>query len=284
MFCSNNRTICSGCLHENLRHRKVERLENELLEDTTANEILAPILDYIQKPITLKTFRESMKHLPTMNIHKQDDHIFGAARYLANSIGSIISDITSNESIDPLITSSECNEIWRQAKFHCKCNPSERFQQDIGKRAFCVKCSFLIFHTKPDPTDETCPGCFTNPSWCNTTHPCIACQLTTIVYRGPFQQRFKKQLEYWLNSDDTDDTDGANDIVSPQPSQLNSTVTPTINKQDMLSRRTRTIEKSYESIKSRGSAEQRRFVFENLSILQNDCPSGRSIKYSTFLL
>ena len=100
--------------------------------------------------------------------------------------------------------------------------------------------------------------------------------MATIVYRGPFQQRFKKQLEYWLNSDDTDDTDDANDIVSPQPSQLNSTTTPTINKQDMLSRRTRTIEKSYEAIKSRGSAEQRRFVFENLSILQQDIQSNCS--------
>ena len=93
------------------------------------------------------------------------------------------------------------------------------------------------------------------------------------MHRFPFRQRFNKHLEYWLNSDDTD---SASEVVSPQPSRPNSASIPVLNNQDMLLRRTRTIEKSYKEIKSRGSAEQTRYIFENLSILQNDIQSNCS--------
>ena len=44
----------------------------------------------------------------------------------------------------------------------------------------------------------------------------------------------------------------------------------------MLRRRTRTLEKSYREIRSRGSVEQTRYVFENLSLLQSDIQSNCS--------
>jgi len=146
MLCTNNRNMCSGCLNEHLRHRKVERLENEILEDTTSNEALAPLLLCLQKSITLKDFRALMQHLPTMNIQKRDDHIYGAARYLANSIGISLLDSDINESIDPPLTLPKINEMWRQAKFRCQCSPSHQSIFNIGNRAFCEYCSFLIFY------------------------------------------------------------------------------------------------------------------------------------------
>ena len=273
MVCSNNRTTCSGCLHENLRHRKVERLENELLEDMSANTLLAPILNYVQRPITLKAFRGLFQHLPSMHVHKRDDHIYGAARYLANSFGIIISDMNADDSLDPLLTPSATNEIWRQAKFHCQCDPSGRQQQEIGKRAFCSTCSYLIFHEEANPLETLCRSCSTNEAWQTNMNPCLACQLATIVYRCPFRQRFTKQLDYWLSNEDTD---SARETASPPTPRMSCATTTPLSNHDMLLRRTRAIEQSYSDIKSRGSVEQTRYVFENLSLLRNDIHSNCS--------
>jgi len=63
MPCANNRNMCAGCLSETLRHRKLERLESEILEDTASNETLEPLLQHLKTPISLKEFRMLMKHL-----------------------------------------------------------------------------------------------------------------------------------------------------------------------------------------------------------------------------
>jgi hypothetical protein len=253
----------------------MERLENEILEDISSNETLLPILECIEKPINLRLSRALLQHLPTMAIQKRDDHIFGAARFLANSLGITILDTTCNESVDPPMKLSKRNEIWRQAKFYCRCMPDTRYQHDIGKRAFCESCSFLITHEISELGDNICRGCNTNEWWKDKTQFCLSCQLATIVYRNPFQKRFNAQLEYWLSMDDT-----SNDTTSdPRPHQLSQTKspkTPQPSTQDMLRCRTLSIERSYQTIKSRGSTEQTRFIFENLSILQQDIQSNCS--------
>ena len=101
MLCANSRNMCSGCLHENLRHRKMERLENEVLEDATPNNFLAPLLHCLQKPTSLREFRIMMQHLPTMSTHRRYDHIYGAAWYLANSFGFSLLETNTTDCIDP---------------------------------------------------------------------------------------------------------------------------------------------------------------------------------------
>ena len=250
----------------------MERLENEILEDTTPNATLAPILSCLNKPISLKEFRAHMQHLPTMHTHKRDDHIYGAARYLANSLGiPLLVDTDTAESIDPPLPPPRKNELWRQAKFHCRCHPDTRRPHNIGTRAFCEVCSFIILYDNPKQSSTKCPNCNTNDFWEHPTVPCIACQLATIVFRNPFKKRLNEQLEYWLTSDDT----SADSTIYPSPRDPSASdplknQSSTTQAQDLLRLRNLSIERSFQEIRRRGSAKQTTIVFENLSVLQND--------------
>jgi len=165
------------------------------------------------------------------------------------------------------MTPPESKATWRKAKFHCQCEPSDRRYQDSGKRIFCKECAFLIFPDNTISNNNKCCSCLSNDFWHDCSFPCLACQMKTIVYRDPFRNRFHRQLEYWLYNEDTDDTSisFSKTPVCPQ--------TPNSSTQDMLHRRNLTIERSFREAKSRGSVEQTRFVFENLSMLQNDIQS-----------
>lgn len=128
-----------------------------------------------------------------MNNHKSDDHIYGAARYLANSFGISLLDTDSIESIDPPLLPLRKNEVWRQAKFHCRCPAAFQRLYNIGIRAFCTSCSFIISY-QPKYGTTKCKNCNTNEYWENPTVPCITCQLATIVYRTPSEKGWMNKL------------------------------------------------------------------------------------------
>ena len=107
MFLVANRNMCSGCITESLRHKKNLQLEHELLQDSSSNTILAQIPVLLLTGTTLKQFRRTLQHLPTLANKKRDDPIYGAARYLANSIGFFINDATSQESLDAPMTAAK---------------------------------------------------------------------------------------------------------------------------------------------------------------------------------
>jgi hypothetical protein len=45
MLCASNKSMCSGCINESLRHQKMQQIEHEILIDSTPNDTLAPILN-----------------------------------------------------------------------------------------------------------------------------------------------------------------------------------------------------------------------------------------------
>lgn len=59
--------------------------------------------------------------LPTFSAKSRDDFIFGAARYLANTLGMLIQNTPSSNLIDPPLTNVEGKQAWRKATFLCRC-------------------------------------------------------------------------------------------------------------------------------------------------------------------
>jgi len=172
--------------------------------------------------------------------------------------------------------------MWRQAKFHCRCPPSNsRAHHNVGNRAFCTSCSFLIFYSTTGGNNPKCQGCNTNDPWQQPHLPCISCQIATIIYRNPLQNRINKQLEYWLSTEDssidsTGEPSSQNTICTSIASRTHTTSTP-----DLLRLRQQSFERSYQEAKNRGSVEQTKFVFEDLSLLQNGIRSHHSEPKST---
>jgi hypothetical protein len=91
--------------------------------DMSPNMILAPILQHISSLLSLQQFRKLHQHLPTFMNTKHDDHIFGAARYLVNTLGISLIESQSRDIIDQPMTSIEKKQTWRMATFHCECIP-----------------------------------------------------------------------------------------------------------------------------------------------------------------
>jgi len=119
--CRNGHNFCSGCESELANHRKVLLLENEMLALSVNNDILAPLLEYRSKPISIKHFRNTLSCLHTFMNKSRDNYIFGAARYLANTLGIVMPESLSSNLIDTPLTSTESKQIWRKATFFCRC-------------------------------------------------------------------------------------------------------------------------------------------------------------------
>jgi hypothetical protein len=51
-------------------------------------------------PISLKNLQKLFQHLPTFGRKKRDYHIFGATRYLANTLGIMINEDNASDLID----------------------------------------------------------------------------------------------------------------------------------------------------------------------------------------
>jgi len=135
-FCTNNKSMCLGCINENLRHRKVVQIEKDILNDCSSNETLAPIISHLTIPTDLKRIRKLLS---------EDNHIYGATRYVANSLGILLNDANANSSIDSPMTTVEKNQTWRIATFYCRCGYDNTLQKRFNTRAFCTVCLCLIY-------------------------------------------------------------------------------------------------------------------------------------------
>ena len=72
------------------------KIKNEILHDNSSNKVIAPILQHIEVPISLQKLWRIVQYLPTFTGKKRDDHIFGAAQYIANTVGVSILDAHSS--------------------------------------------------------------------------------------------------------------------------------------------------------------------------------------------
>jgi hypothetical protein len=63
MFCTNNQNMCSGCHAELIRQRRTKQIETEILTASSPNAILAPILNHIFNPTSLKHVQNLLQHL-----------------------------------------------------------------------------------------------------------------------------------------------------------------------------------------------------------------------------
>ena len=121
--------MCSGCINECLRYCRVAKIESDILNYVSANEIISPLLQYLTKPTDLKHIRRLLQHLPSCKNNKRD-HIYGATRYIANSLGLLINDTNVSSSIDTPMTTVEKKQTWHVATFCCRCD----FDSSLQKR------------------------------------------------------------------------------------------------------------------------------------------------------
>lgn len=274
MFCTNNKNMCSGCINESSRHSKTLRLEEALLSDNSSNSTLAPLLAMIETGTTLKQIRSIYQHIPIFATKKRDDHLSGATRYLTHTMGFHMTDSISHDIIDAPLQMTKRFDIWPQAKFHCKCCPNitNVEQTSFGNRGFCKRCSFLVYRTNISHVTR-CPGCDINDSWETIGHPCLACQVATIVHRNPFQARYEAQIQLWLNQENSDSDSSSSELETPSRPTPSKTF---LSEHEMLEQRNASIERSFSEIKSRTSPQESKYIFENLSILRNDIQNSCS--------
>ena len=239
-------------------------METEILEANTPNHILAPLINCLTEPISIKEFRQHLQHLPTLNHNKRDDSIFGVIRYIANSLGIRLSNATAC-SIDESMSLVQAREKWRQATFFCRCNHTEVEQIIYGDRAFCSSCSFIIPHQRPPL--KRCPGCLMQDTWDPRGLSCLACQFATVIYRNRFHDRYSKYIEQWLPTlaTDSDDSTIEPPIQRPTPSHRTST-----SYEELQRLRQRSLQNSFKEIRSRSSPAENLLVIENITMLQRD--------------
>jgi len=268
MYCMEKRNICSGCHNETLRHRKTEQMEQSILNDFTDNRHLIYLTKFIKAPISLQNFRRLFQYLSSFATTTRNDHIYGASRYFANTLGFIISDEGDLNRIDPSVTETEKKQLWRMATFRCRCtNRCESDTESFGIRKFCKKCSFLIF--QENNTHITfCPGCNQNESWETIGKPCISCTLAAIVYKNPFSKRFQQQLTDWLDEISSESSESETHVIRRSNMQ-NSQSPRNISKTQIAQQRRANIERSFQEIKANAPASQTRDIFRHLAVLQN---------------
>jgi hypothetical protein len=121
MRCVCKKNMCSGCINESLRHKRVLQIENEILTNVSPNESWMPLLKWIYTPITLAKLRHLLQHISVFKIKKRDDHLYGATRYLANSLGIYICDTNMSDLVDQPMTPVGKKQVWCLATFHCRC-------------------------------------------------------------------------------------------------------------------------------------------------------------------
>jgi hypothetical protein len=159
----------------------------EILINTASNTTWMPLLDWIYNPISLADLRKLLQQISIFTTKKRDDHLYGATRYLANSLGIYICNTNASNLIDQPMTPVKKKPLWRSATFHCRCATYSAGFHSCHIRTFCKTCSFLVSQDDMSISRFICPFCLMNESWNNTGgHPCLACQFATIIYRNPF--------------------------------------------------------------------------------------------------
>jgi hypothetical protein len=269
MLCSPGKNMCSGCANEASRHRRIQQIELEIIGNCSPNETWKEVFQLVisSTPTNLKHLRHLMQHIPTFMNTKRDDHIFGATRYLANSLGIMLTDHSNSDLIDQSMSAIDRKQLWRNATFHCRCNPNTTLNYQIwGPRTFCPTCNLLVQVERNIGQKKMmlCPVCYANDSWKTENHPCLACQFACVIYRNPFNLRFERSLNNFLNIDESEESE-ASPKIPHQPQTYDLSISPS---QDLLSRRDRSLKHSFQEISNRATPEQRKCVFENLRILQ----------------
>ena len=270
--CAKNRNLCQGCILERTRKRKTATVEIEILEANTPNHILAPILDHILTPTSIKEVRRKLNHLPTLNHNNCDDSIFGVLRYVANSLGLRLNNATSG-SIEEPMNSIQVKQSWRKATFSCKCQHTTVEQQIYGDRAFCTNCSFIIPHQQTSP--KQCRGCLLQDGWGPNASFCLACQFPTVIFRNRFHYRYTTYIEIWLP---TLATDSDNDTVDPPSRHTKSTQRIHATYEELQRLRQKSLQNSFTEIRSRSSPAENLHVIENITVLQRNIRNSTGCK------
>jgi hypothetical protein len=224
MYCLVRRNMCSGCSKESSKQCKVQQLETEILDLSTENAVLAPLIELKEHPTTIKHFRKLFRCLPSFAPKTtREDSIYGAARYLANTFGLLLETTPSSSNLlDIPMTATETKQIWRQATYFCRCLSSHPIKVS-SLRTFCITCSFLKATDKIIcPTK--CRGCTQQDSWKTTGAPCLACQFASITFRNSFSKRYAILCNTWLShTSDSDNSSNSDDsqISQSRPSPTN---------------------------------------------------------------
>jgi len=100
MYCVAGKNMCTRYKNETVQQRKTQQPEQDILSHSATNASLAPLLDWLHTPTSLKSIRWCLSHLPMFQCNGWDGHIFGATRYLANTLGLLTSEQTMGEMID----------------------------------------------------------------------------------------------------------------------------------------------------------------------------------------
>jgi hypothetical protein len=156
--------------------------------------------------------------LPAFLQNSRDDHIFGAARYLANTLGILIQESPSANLIDTPMSNTEAKQTRRKAAFLCRCKENVS-STTFEIRTFYNACSYLI-PCRNNSRMTYCPGCNLCESWEHLGHPCLACQLASIASQNPFAKQYQIILDTWLPTpSDFDSNSSASSYVAPHASR-----------------------------------------------------------------
>jgi hypothetical protein len=238
--------------------------------------VVRPLLSYLYAPIELKEIRQFLQYLPIFSHKKRDDHIYGASRYVANTLGIMLCDNNISELIDVPMDHTAKKQLWRIATFYCRCTREHTHYHNFGIRTFCKTCACLIHREKNNIIlhETRCPACNINESWQTLGHPCLACQFASVVYQNPFAKRFQNQLRIWLHQNgDSDKEDDDSTICSHQNTQPNNTNYPTHaedQEQELYLKRSQNIEKIFQDLRKQHTRMDTKYVFEDLNLLQED--------------
>jgi len=117
------------------KHAKTIQLEREMCALSVDNGILQPLLRYRSKLLSIKVFRKILSCLPTVNTNSCDDYIFGGPRYLANTLGILIKNTPSSNSIDPPMT-LDFSSVNNENKC-CIYKPKNAAHRHMSVKEFC---------------------------------------------------------------------------------------------------------------------------------------------------
>ena len=268
--CITGRSMCAGCNNEAAKQRKTRKMEQEILIISVKNDVLAPLLELLKNPVSIKRFRQLFACLPSLAPKKsREDCIFGAARYLANTFGFQLEKTHSANLIDEILPIKAVQQLWRQASFICRCSPPP--QKDMREsdtiRSFCSICSFLTRKIHSGSL-LSCPSCQQQDSWKVAGAPCLSCQFASIVHRNPFSKRYSTLQNIWLPMLDDSDTSSSSACPATPPSPPTcASVSPTSQEQ-LKKLRQAALDESMDSIRTKSSPEENKFVFDNLALLR----------------
>jgi len=264
MSCTPSRNICSGCCNEAARQKQTLSIEKEIVHLSVDNPILVPLLEFRMKPLSIKALRKTMRCLPAFAKPGRNDHKFGVAKYLANTLGIQLEATQSSQTMDMPLTTRQRNELQRQALHLCRCSTSGRKEIQYTVRDFCQSSSYIF----PQQNAIRCIGCSLQDCYETTGILCLSCQFTTIAFRNPFSKRLDTLLDTWLP--DIRDTDDSSDLSAVNFVQKRSPISKQIRHQDLLKMHALSIDNTLNEICSRSLPEQNHYVFEDLKLLQRD--------------